>query len=379
VTSLNYAGRLKRLQDLAADKGVDVVVIEDPSSVFYFTGYRGSGYVAASTNTVVLAVPVLEYRRAMDYLRESGLEESVELVVFRPYGLPGRLVVEEEGVRLTGDGVKGLLSLLVDSEARRCGVATVSHRFFEQLHKHCEDIADVTDDIMNMRLIKEPWEVERIKIAAEIAEAALQAALEELDYGVSEAEIAGVIEMSIREAGGEGPSFPPIVAFGDNTVYPHSLPSRSRVLLKPLPVLIDLGAIYEGYRSDMTRTLFFDGSPAEFRHVAEAVHEALTAVLDKAGPGVTTGELDAAARSILDKYGLAKYFIHSLGHGVGIDIHERPRVTYSDKTVLEPGMVITIEPGVYIPGKLGVRIEDLIVVTHRRAAKLTRFETWLWR
>jgi len=377
--SVNYHGRLDKIKNLVEKKGLDVLVVERPSDVFYITGYRGAGYVVATRDQVVLAVPVLEYRHALDYIAESGLGDSLELAVFRPYGLPGSLVVEKEGVKLVDNGLKGLLHRLAGKEAPTCGMVTASYRFYMQLRENCEKVIDTADAIDKMRLVKEPWEIERIQRAAEIGEQALQEALSSLDYGVSEAEIAGVIEAAIRRAGGDGPSFPPIVAFGANTVYPHAMPSRSRVLTRPAPVLIDLGAVYAGYCSDMTRTTFFDGSPAEFRHIAEAVHEAMNSAIERAAPGVTTGELDATARSVLKKYGLAEYFIHSLGHGVGIDIHEPPRVTYSDKTVLEPGMVITVEPGVYIPGKLGMRIEELIVITHRGARRLTRFDTWLWR
>jgi len=379
VSSLAYGPRTEKIKKLVSEKGLDAIVIEDASTVFYFTGYRGAGLVLATSERVVLAVPVLEYRHAMDYLSDSGMSSYIDLVVFRPYGLPSSLVAEEEGVKLVDGGVAGLLSSITEGPEPGCGFVSNSLRLYDKLMKKCGRLVNLEDEITRMRMVKEAWELERIRQAARIAEAALQEALNSLDYGVSEAELAGAIESAIRIHGGDGPSFPPIVAFGANTVYPHAFPSRSRVLTKPAPVLIDLGAVYRGYCSDMTRTLFFDGSPAEFRHIAEAVHEAMMAALDKAKPGVTTGELDAAARSVLEKYGLAKYFIHSLGHGVGVEIHEPPRVTYSDKTVLEPGMVITIEPGVYIPGKLGVRIEELVAITSTGAERLTMFETWLWR
>ena len=379
MSSIHYLPRVRRLRSLLEEKDADVAVIVEPSNVFYFTGYRGAGYLVVARDRAALAVPVLEYLHALDYLREAGLLGSLDLLVFKPYGLPQELIVaEEKEARLVEGGIEALVKEY-GGEGGRCGSDTSSLSMHERIAKHCKAVERLSDMVTRMRMVKEPWEVERIKTAASIAEAALEEAVNALEYGVSEAEVAAVIEYAIRVNGGEGPSFPPIVAFGRNTVYPHAFPSRSRVLTKPSPVLIDLGAIYGGYCSDMTRTLFYGGSPAEFRHAAEAVHEALEAAIDRVAPGVTTGELDATARKVLESYGLAKYFIHSLGHGVGIDIHEAPRVTYTDKTVLEPGMVITIEPGVYIPGKLGVRIEELILVTHRGAERLTRYETWLWQ
>jgi len=379
-TSLHYEARLRRLEVLAEEQGLDALLVTGESNVFYFTGYTGAGYLLWSKQGgFKLLVPVLEYLKAADELGEEGLA-GVEVVVYKPYGLPDRLVAEESGLRIAEGSLEEVVAGLAGG-ASKCGYVGTSLQLYNRLGKACggQQPLDLSSRVTEMRMVKEPWEVERIARAAEIADRAMQAALDALNDNVSEAEVAGVIEYSIREAGGEGPSFPPIVAFGLNTVYPHAVPSRSRVLNKPMPVLIDLGARYDGYCSDMTRTTFFNGSPAEFRHAAEAVYEAVNAALEKAAPGITAGELDAEARKILRQYGLSKYFIHSLGHGVGIDIHEAPRVTHGDKTELKPGMVITIEPGVYIPGRLGVRIEELVVITSKGAKKLSRFPAWLWQ
>lgn len=379
-TSLHYEARLRRLEGLAEEHGLDAVMVTGESNVFYFTGYTGAGYLLWSRQGGFrLLVPVLEYLRALDELRDEGLG-GLEVVVYKPYGLPDRLVAEEAGARVAEGSLEEVVAGLAGNPSK-CGFVGSGLTLYRRLGKACggQEPVDLTDRVAEMRMVKEPWEIERIARAAEIADRAMQAALDALDDNVSEAEVAGVIEYTIRDAGGEGPSFPPIVAFGLNTVYPHASPSRSRVLNKPMPVLVDLGARYGGYCSDMTRTTFFNGSPAEFRHAAEAVYEAVNAALDKAAPGVTAGELDAEARRVLRQYGLSKYFIHSLGHGVGIDIHEAPRVTHGDKTELKPGMVITIEPGVYIPGRLGVRIEELVVITSRGARKLSRFPAWLWQ
>ncbi len=374
MTWIAYERRIARLRSLAEEKGLDGVIVVDEPSVFYFTGYRGAGLLAVTRDSAYLLVPVLEYLHALHFVEEEGAD--LEVVVYKPYGLPGRLVVEEAGVRVEEGRGGDVAARLVGAS---CGLVGGSRQFWERLASICKQLSDLSRDVSVMRMRKEPWELERIEAATRIAEEALRAAISMLDYGVSEAEVAGEILRSILADGGEGPSFSPIVAFGENTVYPHAAPSTSRVLTRPTPVLIDLGAVYKGYCSDMTRTLFYNGSPAEFRHVAEAVYEAVSAALDAAKPGAKASEVDAAARGVLEKYGLAKYFIHSTGHGVGIEVHEAPRVTFSDGTVLEPGMVITIEPGVYIPGKLGVRIEELVVITSRGAGKITRFPAWLWQ
>jgi len=284
---------------------------------------------------------------------------------------------------LLAPGQKLLQKSLVESiiylvgEDAKTGTDLNSLVLYQELSKKLQ-LVSIAKRIARMRMIKEPWELERIKVAVSIAEEALHAAIESLDYGVSEQEVAGVIEYTFRALGADDHSFPPIVAFGENTVYPHAVPSKRRRLRPGMPILIDLGAVYEGYCSDMTRTLVLDEGPEGFVEAAEAVLEAVNEAIDLAGPGVKAGELDARAREVLRRHGLGYYFNHSLGHGVGIEVHEEPRVSFRSDTVLEPGTVITIEPGVYVPGKYGIRIEEMIVITKRGAEQLTRYPARLW-
>lgn len=377
-SSIHYGSRLSRLRSLMESAGVCSLLVAGESNVFYFTGYRGAGYLFLSGDSAHLIVPLLEYRHAADYLSESGLERFIDLVVYAPYGLPGDMAAEEEGFRVHLGGLADTLKAL-SGGCEKCGMAGVeSVKLYRLLSEKCGTPHELDEQVWRMRMVKEAWEIDRITVASRITEAAVATAFSYLDRGVSEAEVAGLIYEEFRRRGADGQAFPSIVAFGDNSVYPHAMSSTSRVLTGPTVVLIDAGAKYMGYCSDMTRTSFYDATPPEFRHVAESVLEAMDAALEAAGPGVKAEEVDAAARRVLEKYGLAKYFIHSLGHGVGVDIHEPPRVTYKSSTVLEPGMVITIEPGVYLPGRFGVRIEDTVLITHRKALRLTRLERSLW-
>ncbi len=216
--------------------------------------------------------------------------------------------------------------------------------------------------VEHLRMIKEPAEIERIRAAAATGNALLPEALQAIQPGVSEAAVAARIEYAARRAGAEAMSFPTIVAAGVRSALPHGVASAAAIPRRGF-VVLDFGVILGGYCSDMTRTVHIGRPGAEMRAVYEAVRAAQQAALDAVRPGVEVGQVDAAARASLRRAGLARFFTHSTGHGVGLEVHEPPRVARGTTTVLRPGMVITIEPGVYIPGKGGVRIEDMVVVT----------------
>jgi Xaa-Pro aminopeptidase len=181
--------------------------------------------------------------------------------------------------------------------------------------------------------------------------------------GRSEADVAREIERRLADAGGEGVSFEPIVAAGPNGAKPHHAHGDRRIEAGD-PVVLDFGTRVDGYPSDTTRTVVFEGEPSdEFEQVHDVVREAQTAAVERVEPGVEARTVDAAARDVIDAAGYGESFIHRTGHGVGLDVHEEPYVASDSDTVLEPGMVFSVEPGVYIDGRFGVRIEDLVVVT----------------
>ena len=371
-----YRARLRMLAGVVEEKGLCGLVVLGEGFLRYFTGFEGSGFLVVGRGSVWLVVPVLEYFRARDYLVENSLHGVVGEAVYAPYGMPRGLVVEEEGVKIfqgeVGDVLRGLL------ECRgSVGVIGDGGSVWASLKSGFSSVVDLTEWANSVRMVKDAWEVERISVASEITVRALSRVVASIERGVSESEVAGALCAEIMKLGGEGCSFEPIVAFGARTAYPHSNPSSS-VMLSSGPVLIDVGARYRGYVSDMTRTIAFTGAPPGFRSVAEAVLEAMEEAIDAIEPGVRAGDVDAVARRRLSSQGLAKYFIHSLGHGLGVEVHEAPRIAYGSDTVLKPGMVITVEPGVYIPSEFGVRIEDTLLVTERGARRLTRMERVLW-
>jgi Xaa-Pro aminopeptidase len=233
-------------------------------------------------------------------------------------------------------------------------------------------LLEPTDDLISsLRVIKEPEEIEEIKKAVYQAETAFKQIEEKIKPGISERELGAELEYRMKLAGAKKTSFEPIVASGVNSSFPHARPS-DKILVEGDPVTFDWGAETDkGYCSDMTRTLFIGKPDDTMLEVYRVVLDSQLAVLDKIGQGMTTGQADEIARKIITDAGYGEYFSHGLGHGLGIAVHEAPTVRNEDNTVLEPGMVVTVEPGIYIPGKGGVRIEDLVLITKDGCEVLT--------
>src|SRR4029077_1100222 len=221
-----------------------------------------------------------------------------------------------------------------------------------------------------MRMVKDEDELRLIRAAVQLGATLFERALAVIRPGVKEVEVAAEMELSARRAGAEEMSFPTIIAPGARSALPHGRASEQAIAPGGF-VVCDFGVILSGYCSDQTRTVWMGSAPEEARRGYEAVREAQTAAIAAVRPGVTVGEVDAAARKVLRKARLGRYFTHSTGHGVGLEIHEAPRVAAGQKEVLKAGMVITIEPGVYFPGKWGVRIEDMVAVNESGCEVLT--------
>lgn len=221
-----------------------------------------------------------------------------------------------------------------------------------------------------LRLIKDEDELKLISTAAQIGCDLFEHILTVIRPGIQEVEVAAELEYQARLRGAEGMSFETIVASGERSALPHGKASTAALPRKGF-VTLDFGIIREGYCSDMTRTIHLGSPRSEERKAYEAVLEAQEAAVASVSAGVSCGEVDEAARSVLRRAGMADAFSHSTGHGVGLEIHEAPRVGAGQKTRLQPGMVVTIEPGVYWPGKFGIRIEDMVAVTKTGGQVLT--------
>lgn len=245
-----------------------------------------------------------------------------------------------------------------------------SYRRIKQLLPLGATLKPVGAVVEKLRMTKSPEEIARIRASVLTNSTAFSKAIGSIRAGVSESAIAGRLEYEMRRLGAEKAAFDTIVAFGERAALPHARPTSRKLATNEI-VLIDMGSCQDGYMSDMTRVLFLGKPNRRTMHMYQAVEKAQLAALDAVRAGVTAGDVDRRARKVLESEGLGKAFVHSTGHGLGLEIHEPPRLGKRDKTRLEPGMVITIEPGAYIRGFGGVRIEDTVVVTQNGCEILT--------
>jgi Xaa-Pro aminopeptidase len=227
--------------------------------------------------------------------------------------------------------------------------------------------------VENLRVVKDKYEIESIAASLAIAESVFKNVSNQISPGMTEKETAWLIEKGMREAGAEALSFPVIVASGPNSALPHAIPGDRR-FKEGEPILFDWGAKLNGYCSDISRTLIIGKPDITFKKIYRTVLEAQRKAIDAIRPGICGKTVDAIARDHIDKMGFKDRFGHGLGHGVGLAIHESPRLSPLKEVALEPGMVFTIEPGIYIPGWGGVRIENMVVVREHGAEVLNRLD-----
>ncbi len=353
LPALRVEGRLGRLRERLGAAGVDAAVIVEPASVRWLTGFTGSNgtVVVLGAGEALLLTDARYAEQAPAQLAEAGCAGEVEVVV-------ARRAAEAAAGRLEGATRLGLEDSVAWSEQIRWSGAV-----------HAETVP-LTGVVENLRAVKDSAELARMEAAARIADEALAAVAPMLRPGTTEAQIQRALDSAIRSAGASGPAYETIVASGPNSALPHASPTDRPLEAGDL-VIIDVGALVDGYRSDMTRT-FVLGDPSDRAEaMLEAVGCSQAAGAAAVGPGVEAGEIDRACRAVLDDAGMGDAFVHGTGHGVGLDIHELPRVVSGSAVALEPGNVLTVEPGVYFAGFGGVRVEDLLVVTDSGCRPLT--------
>ncbi len=352
-----YRRRIELLLEEAKSRGFKGFIVSSEDWIFFFTGFRGPGILVAEPNHVTLCVPALEYSRAYDTLNQLGLLDHIELDAYNPYSLPEDVILGVEPPRRV---YKSVDEIIAQVKGRGFLACSVTGKLAEAVSK-----LDCTV-FWRHRMVKEPWELERIMEATRITCRAIDHLINELDYGVSELEAVGILESYARSHGAWS-AFKPIIAFGRKTAYPHAEPTLDSRLAPETPVTIDAGFTYNGYCSDITRSWWAGEKDNEYKKLLEAIDEAINEAIDTIQPGIKAGEVDKTARNTLKKHGLDKYFTHSLGHGLGILVHEEPRIAPNTDTTLEEGMVFTIEPGVYIHTKYGARIEEVVTIGPRKA------------
>ena len=316
--------KIKQVIESMHNQNMDSMIVLKPENIRYLTGFRPS----SSSILILKDEPVL---LASKIDREDASKNSlVNLEVYKEF-----------------DDVKELLKGKVGIEKSM----TV-----ETFKKISGDFETETTDIVELsRSVKSEWEIENIKKALEIAEKSLL----ELEFSGTEVELAAQLEYNMRINGSERASFETIMASGVRTSLPHGAPSANTV---ESPILIDWGAVYNNYSSDTTRTIIETEKQEEiFNIVLDAQKTAIKSIK----PGVKSSDIDTAARNVITEYGYGDAFIHSTGHGVGLEIHENPSLSKNEENMLEKGMIVTVEPGIYIEGEFGVRIEDMVLIKNK--------------
>ncbi len=338
-----FRDRQKRLRAKLKELDADALLITNANDIRYLTGFRGEDSVAVLAPRRLLIISDFRFEeelsavrsRASVRIRTGGMIDAIRDVVHDL--APDRLVLQAEHCSLA---------------FRRALARAVGAR----------RLKEATGLITSLRAVKDDAEIRAIRKAVRVQEAAFETVLETLESGRSETLICADLERELKTRGAEEPAFGTIVAAGPNGSLPHAVPGARRSA-KGRPLLIDWGARVDGYCGDMTRTLSLARWPAELRSIYEIVLDAHLAAIEAVRPGAAARDVDDAARRIIERAGYGERFGHGLGHGIGLNVHEAPRLAKTSGDVLEAGMVVTIEPGVYIPGLGGVRIEDDILVT----------------
>jgi len=352
-----------RRQKLLEIPGVDAVALVPGANLRYFTGLKlhlseRPTLAFFSQKGLVLVLPELE-------VPQLAAHPELGAQVFAWSDESGYLGAFEGALRALGLG-GGTLG--VDGMTMRVSEWLALSRLEPTLK-----VKAVERNLLRIRARKEAEEIGAIRRAIEVSEAALERLLPELRPGLTEREIARKLEGALDDAGSEGLAFPTLVQTGPNSALPHGAPGV-RPLGEGESLLIDFGGVKDGYPADITRTFCLGAPKGELARVYEAVLEANQAAIAAVKPGVAMGEIDRAAREVIAGAGYGERFIHRTGHGLGLEVHESiPQIAAGVEAPLEPGMVFTVEPGVYLPGFGGVRIEDDVLVTQTGAEVLTSF------
>ncbi|MCK9478835.1 MAG: Xaa-Pro peptidase family protein [Firmicutes bacterium] len=339
--------RVERIRRQLKETDVDAFLISSYENRRYVSGFSGSaGFVVISSDVSLLAVDGRYVIQAADESPDFGIVHYKHnpYDILKKYSFK-RIYIEKEQVTMSQ---------------------------FDKLEKTLCDVEflDGSPILSDMRKIKTPDEIAAIKKAADVADKAFLDLLQYIKPGLTERQVAAKLDYLMQANGAERPSFNTIVASSKRGALPHARPTDSKIS-KGSFVVMDFGAVVDGYCSDMTRTVAIGAASDEMREVYYTVLDAQNQAINAIKEGVKCFEVDKKARDVIEKKGFGQNFTHSLGHGVGLDLHEKPILSTKTEEVLQAGNVVTVEPGIYLEGKFGVRIEDLIAVTKQGYVNLT--------
>jgi len=344
--------RLERLRERMVEHKLDSMLITDPLNRRYLSGFSGSaGWLLVTAERAMLVVDFRYYARAE---RESP---------------------DWEQIRVTGTYLEALAETVTETGITQLGIEGdhVSVAQFDEMRSKVPDVTFVPLEkmILPMRAIKDEGEIEAIRAAVACSDAAFVHLCQVIRPGMTEAEVGWELESYVRLHGASAVSFPFIVGSGPNGAMPHATCSE-RVIQEGEPIVLDFGAVVQGYCSDVTRTVCLGKADGRYERIWQLVLEAQRSAEEQLRPGMSGQEADAIARDMFAQAGYADQFGHGLGHGLGLAVHEAPRLSrLADDVILKPGMVFTVEPGLYFPDWGGVRIEDIVVMREDSVEVLT--------
>lgn len=351
--------RIRKLASLMKEQSIDTLLITDPKHVYYLTGFatepheRFLGLVVSTEQEPVLIVPSLDEEAAS--IHSSVKKIATHQDTDNPY-----LILKQHIPAPTS-------TLGIEKEQLSVARYEAIHAVIQASH-----YVDAGSMLRGMRLIKSPDEIVRIRESIRVIEQVLREGLKHVKIGVTEIEIVAELEYQMKKLGAERPCFDSLVLAGEKSAMPHGTPGDRRIQNGEL-LLFDIGVYVDGYASDITRTFAVGEIDAKLQEIYETVLQANLQAIGVARPGVTYASIDLAARKVIADAGYGPYFMHRVGHGFGIDVHEYPSMHDQNEDIAQEGVVVTIEPGIYVPNLGGVRIEDDIYIAKDGAEVLTSY------
>lgn len=353
--------RHKSVRDAMKHLGLDSILLTHPPDLAYLTNFTGDDSVGLITEKDFFLITDFRYQE------QAEMEAGWLKTTIRTDKMADSVAAVASGANLKKIGFEANFTTVGQIDA-------LLTAFKQQKDKKAPELVPLENVLTNIRKVKDDNEIDLIRKSVGIAEEAFNAFRGEITAGQTENYLAGLLVFELRSRGASNSSFPVIVATGANSSLPHYLP-RETLVQKDQPLMIDWGALYKGYCSDLTRTLMIGRVDPKMKEVYNLVLKAQQAAIKFLRPGVTTQQADAVARDIIVRGGHGDQFGHGLGHGIGREIHELPTLRRAgSEEELRPGMVVTVEPGIYLPGVGGVRIEDDVLITHSGCEVLSSLE-----